>query len=141
MKIEKAQMKAKKSKTILLMSSYPPRQCGLATFSSDVVNSVRLVFGDSLPIEVCALQKEENQFEYGLDVHYALNVSSIDEYRILAEKINNRPDIGMVCIEHEFGLYDGDYGNYLLSFLLAINKPIATVFHTVLPGPNDQLKK
>ncbi|PVX45295.1 glycosyltransferase involved in cell wall biosynthesis [Flavobacterium sp. 103] len=134
-------MKAKESKIILLMSSYPPRQCGLATFSSDVVNSVKLIFGDSLPIEVCALQKEENQFEYGLDVHYALTVSSIDEYRILAEKINNRDDIGMVCIEHEFGLFEGDYGNYLLSFLLAINKPIATVFHTVLPGPNDKLKK
>jgi glycosyltransferase involved in cell wall biosynthesis len=134
-------MKSRKSKTILLMSSYPPRQCGLATFSSDIVNSVKLVFGDSLPIEVCALQKEENQFEYGLDVHYALTVSSIEEYRILAEKINTRVDIGMVCIEHEFGLFEGDYGNYLLSFLLAINKPIATVFHTVLPEPNDKLKK
>jgi len=134
-------VKTKKSKTILLMSSYPPRECGLATFSSDVVNSIKLVFGDSLPIEVCALQKEENQFEYGLDVHYALTVSSIEEYRILAEKINTRDDIGMICIEHEFGLFDGDYGNYLLSFLLAVNKPIATVFHTVLPGPNDKLKK
>jgi glycosyltransferase involved in cell wall biosynthesis len=134
-------MKSKKSKTILLMSSYPPRECGLATFSSDIVNSVKIVFGDSLPIEVCALQKEENQFEYGLDVHYALTVSSVEEYRLLAEKINNRDDIGMVCIEHEFGLFGGDYGNYLLSFLLAINKPIATVFHTVLPGPNDKLKK
>jgi glycosyltransferase involved in cell wall biosynthesis len=134
-------MRAKKSKTILLMSSYPPRECGLATFSSDVVNSVKLVFGDSLPIEVCALQKEENQFEYGVDVHYVLTVSSIEEYRILAEKINTRDDIRMVCIEHEFGLFEGDYGNYLLSFLLAINKPIATVFHTVLPGPNDKLKK
>lgn len=123
------------------MSSYPPRQCGLATFSSDIVNSVKLVFGDSLPIEVCALQKEKNQFEYGSDVHYTLTVSSVEEYRLLAEKIDNRDDIGMVCIEHEFGLYDGDYGNYLLSFLLAINKPIATVFHTVLPDPNVKLKK
>ncbi|WP_264565503.1 glycosyltransferase [Flavobacterium sp. N3904] len=134
-------MKSKKSKTILLMSSYPPRECGLATFSNDIVNSVKLVFGDSLPIEVCALQKEENQFEYGLDVHYALTVTSIEEYRLLAEKINTRDDIGMVCIEHEFGLYEGEYGNYLLSFLLAVNKPIATVFHTVLPEPNDKLKK
>ncbi|PZX93602.1 glycosyl transferase family 1 [Flavobacterium aquariorum] len=134
-------MKSLGSKTILLMSSYPPRECGLATFSNDIVNSVKLVFGDSLPIEVCALQKEVNQFDYGLEVHYALTVSLIDEYRLLAEKINNRDDIGMVCIEHEFGLYGGDYGNYLLSFLLAINKPIATVFHTVLPGPNNKLKK
>ena len=134
-------MKLNKNKTMLLMSSYPPRECGLATFTSDVLNSIKLVFGDSLPIEVCALQKQENQFEYGLDVHYTLNISSIKDYRLLAEKINDRDDIGMLCIEHEFGLFGEDYGNYLLSFLLAINKPIATVFHTVLPGPNDKLKK
>ncbi|WP_281297385.1 glycosyltransferase [Flavobacterium limnophilum] len=134
-------MRSKQNKSILLMSSYPPRECGLATFSSDVVNSIKLVFGDSLPIEVCALQKQENQFEYGDDVHYTLTVSSIQEYRLLAEKINNRDDIGMLCVEHEFGLFGGDYGNYLLSFLLALNKPIAMVFHTVLPNPNEKLKK
>ena len=134
-------MQSNNSKVMLLMSSYPPRECGLATFSNDVVNSIREVFGDSLPIEICALQKEENQFEYDPDVHYILTVSVVEEYRLLAEKINDRDDIGMVCIEHEFGLFDGDYGNYLLSFLLAINKSIATVFHTVLPGPNDKLKK
>lgn len=134
-------MKSKQNKAILLMSTYPPRECGLATFSNDVVNSIKLVFGDSLPIEVCALQKYENQFEYGDDVHYTLTISSVDEYRLLAEKINKRNDIGMLCIEHEFGLFGGEYGNYLLSFLLAINKPIATVFHTVLPGPNEKLKK
>lgn len=134
-------MKTKQNKTILLVSSYPPRECGLATFSNDVVNSIKLVFGDSLPIEVCALQKYKNQFEYGDDVRYTLSASSIDEYRLLAEKINNRDDIGMLCVEHEFGLFGGDYGNYLLSFLLAINKPTATVFHTVLPNPNEKLKK
>lgn len=134
-------MKLNINKTMLLMSSYPPRECGLATFSNDVVNSIKLVFGDSLPIEVCALQKQENQFEYGSDVHYTLTVPSIKEYRLLAEKINDRDDIGMLCIEHEFGLFGGEYGNYLLSFLLAVNKPIATVFHTVLPGPNEKLKK
>ncbi len=129
------------NKTILLMSSYPPRECGLATFSNDIVNAINLVFGDSLPVEVCALQKQDNQFEYGPEVHYTLNVSSVYEYRILAEKINSRDDIGMLCVEHEFGLFGGDYGNYLLSFLLAINIPIATVFHTVLPEPNKKLKK
>ena len=134
-------MKTKPNKAMLLMSSYPPRECGLATFTNDVVNSVNLVFGDSLPIEVCALQNHKNQFEYPSEVKYILNVTSIDEYRHLAEKINNRDDIGMICIEHEFGLFGGEYGNYLLSFLLALNKPIATVFHTVLPGPNDKLKK
>jgi glycosyltransferase involved in cell wall biosynthesis len=123
------------------MSSYPPRECGLATFTNDVRNSINLVFGYSLPIEVCALERHNLHFKYATEVKYALNVDSIDEYRLLAEKINKRDDIGMLCIEHEFGLFAGEYGNYLLSFLLAINKPIATVFHSVLPDPNEKLKK
>jgi glycosyltransferase involved in cell wall biosynthesis len=131
----------RKNKIMLVMSSYPPRQCGLATFTNDVVNSIHTVFGSSLPIEVCALQKQECQFEYNTEVTYTLNVTLLDDYRQLAEKINSRIDIGMVCIEHEFGLFEGEYGNYLLSFLFALNKPIATVFHTVLPGPNEKLKK
>jgi glycosyltransferase involved in cell wall biosynthesis len=123
------------------MSSYPPRECGLATFTNDVINSINLVFGNSLPLEVCALEHHDHHFEYPPEVKYSLDVSSIDQYRILAEKINDQDHIQMICIEHEFGLFGGDYGDYLLSFLLALNKPIAIVFHTVLPEPNIKLKK
>lgn len=134
-------MKSYNNKSMLLMSSYPPRECGLATFTNDVINSINLVFGNSLPLEVCALERHDHHFEYAPEVKYTLDVSSIDEYRILAEKINDQDHIQMVCIEHEFGLFGGDYGDYLLSFLLALNKPIAIVFHSVLPEPNIKLKK
>lgn len=134
-------MKSNKNKSMLLMSSYPPRECGLATFTNDVLNAINLVFGDSLPLEVCALECNGNHFEYAPEVKYTLDVLSIDEFRILAEKINDQDHIQMVCIEHEFGLFGGDYGDYLLSFLLALNKPNAIVFHTVLPEPNIKLKK
>jgi hypothetical protein len=64
----------------------------------------------------------------------------LNEYRSVAEQINERKDIGLVCIQHEFGLFGGEYGDYILAFILALNKPIATIFHTVLPYP-DQKKK
>jgi hypothetical protein len=64
----------------------------------------------------------------------------LNEYRSVAEQINERKDIGLVCIQHEFGLFGGEYGDYILAFILALNKPIATIFHTVLPNP-DQKKK
>lgn len=126
---------------MLIVSSYPPRECGIATFSNDIVNAVKIVFGNTLPIEVCALQNNEHHFQYGDEVKYVLKSYSLDDYRLVAEKINERSDIGLVCIQHEFGLFGGEYGDYILAFILALNKPILTVFHTVLPNPDEKRKK
>ncbi|PIF62281.1 glycosyltransferase [Flavobacterium sp. 11] len=134
-------MKLQKGIKMLLVSSYPPRECGIATFSNDIVNAVKIVFGDTLPVEVCALQNSEQHFDYNNEVSFILPVDSLEHYRMVAEKINERNDIGLVCIQHEFGLFRGEYGDYILSFILALNKPIVTVFHTVLPNPDEKRKK
>ena len=99
------------------------------------------MFGNTLPIEVCALQNNKTLYEYGDEVTYTLSTSLLQEYRIVAEKINERDDIGLICVQHEFGLFGGTYGNYILAFLLALNKPVVTVFHTVLPKPDKKRKK
>ena len=122
---------------MIIVSSYPPRECGLATFSNDIVNAVARMFGNTLPIEICALQNSETQFKYSSEVTHILSTSLLQEYRRVAEKINERNDIGLVCIQHEFGLFGGTYGDYILAFLLALNKPVVTVFHSVLPKPES----
>ncbi|MBP6180404.1 glycosyltransferase [Flavobacterium sp.] len=134
-------MKFEKGIKMLIVSSYPSRECGIATFSNDIVNAVEIVFGETLPVEVCALQNSDQNFSYNSEVTYILPVDSLNHYRLVAEKINERNDIGLVCIQHEFGLFRGDYGDYILSFILALNKPIVTVFHTVLPNPDEKRKK
>ncbi|KIA86376.1 glycosyltransferase [Flavobacterium sp. AED] len=134
-------MKFEKVIKMLIVSSYSPRECGIATFSNDIVNAVEIVFGETLPVEVCALQNSDQNFSYNAEVTYILPVDSLEHYRLVAEKINERNDIGLVCIQHEFGLFRGDYGDYILSFILALNKPIVTVFHTVLPNPDEKRKK
>ena len=134
-------MKFERGIKMLIVSSYPSRECGIATFSNDIVNAVRIVFGDTLPVEVCALQNSEQHFEYNNEVTFILPVDSLDDYRLVAERINERNDIALVCIQHEFGLFRGEYGDYVLSFILALNKPIVTVFHTVLPNPDEKRKK
>jgi len=126
---------------MLIVSSYPPRECGLATFSNDILNAVEVVFGKTLPIEVCALQNEESQFKYNSEVTHVLSTYFLEDYRKVAEEINERDDIGLVCVQHEFGLFGGEYGDYLLAFLLALNKPVITVFHSVLPNPGKNRKK
>ena len=97
------------------------------------------MFGNTLPIEICALQNGENQHKYSNEVTHILSTSLLQEYRIVAEKINERDDIGLVCIQHEFGLFGGTYGDYLLAFLLALNKPVVTVFHSVTTSTKDGL--
>ena len=126
---------------MLIVSSYPPRECGLATFSNDIINAVEVVFGKTLPIEVCALQNEKSQFQYNSEVTHILSTFFLVDYRKAAEEINERDDIGLVCVQHEFGLFGGEYGDYLLAFLLALNKPVITVFHSVLPNPDKKRKK
>ncbi|MFE3871139.1 hypothetical protein ACFX5F_07870 [Flavobacterium sp. ZS1P70] len=65
-------MKFEKGIKMLIVSTYPPRECGIATFSNDIVNAVKTVFGNTLPIEVCALQNNEYHFQYGDEVEYIL---------------------------------------------------------------------
>jgi glycosyltransferase involved in cell wall biosynthesis len=126
---------------MLIVSTYPPRECGIATFSNDIVTAVEVVFGNTLPIEICALQNNKDELNYSHEVTHVLSAKSLEDFRLTAEKINMRNDIGLVCIQHEFGLFGGEYGDYLIAFLLALNKPIVTVFHTVLPEPDEKRKK
>jgi glycosyltransferase involved in cell wall biosynthesis len=126
---------------MLIVSSYPPRECGLATFSNDIINAIEVVFGQTLPIEVCALQNSESQFKYNSKVTHILFTSFLEDYRKISEEINERDDIGLVCVQHEFGLFGGEYGDYLLGFLLALNKPVITVFHTILTNPDKKREK
>lgn len=126
---------------MLIISSYPPRECGIATFSIDIVKSIQKVFGDTLPIEVCALQHRENEFNYPNEVRYTLDTSDVNAIRTFANQLNERNDIGLVCLQHEFGLFGGTNGNYILTLLLTLNKPVMTIFHSVIPEPNPHIKK
>jgi hypothetical protein len=50
-----------------------------------------------------------------IKLHYTLSATNLNEYRSIAEQINERKDIGLVCIQHEFGLFGGEYGDYILA--------------------------
>uniref|UniRef100_UPI0040476E67 glycosyltransferase n=1 Tax=Mariniflexile sp. TaxID=1979402 RepID=UPI0040476E67 len=122
---------------ILFICSYPPRQCGIATFSQDLITSLKKSFGASMDIEVCALENECcNIDDYPTEVSYRIDAREVDSFFKVADRLNEREDIGMVCVQHEFGLFGGEYGSHLVAFLLRLNIPISCVFHTVLPNPD-----
>tara|TARA_R110002049_G_scaffold62255_1_gene166580 strand:+ start:1285 stop:3597 length:2313 start_codon:yes stop_codon:yes gene_type:complete len=122
---------------ILFICSYPPRQCGIATFSQDLITSLKNCFGASMDIEVCALENDCcNNNDYPPEVSYRIDAQELNSFFKAANKLNEREDIGMVCVQHEFGLFGGEYGSHLVAFLLRLNIPISCVFHTVLPNPD-----
>ena len=125
---------------ILFITSYPPRECGIATYSQDLRNAIHEKFGNSASFKICALEATPSMYEYPAEVKYILQTQKEEQYVALAQKINNDKNIAMVFLQHEFGLFGGNYGDYLLKLMFRIKKPVTITFHTVLPNPNEELK-
>ncbi|MBC8045399.1 MAG: glycosyltransferase family 4 protein, partial [Fimbriimonadaceae bacterium] len=124
---------------ILFITSYPPRECGIATYSYDLKKALQNKFGQTFSLKICALESEIENHPYTDEVKYILNTANAQNYYELAQHINDDDNISIVLIQHEFGLFDRD-GNYFQSFLNKLTKPIVVVFHTVLPKPDESLK-
>ncbi|HEY1045758.1 MAG TPA: glycosyltransferase [Bacteroidia bacterium] len=131
---------AVKSKTpkILVLSSYPPIECGIATYTSDLVNALRNQFGKSFETVICAVENDMDHVTYNEPVHLKLNSGDPQSYVELKNKINTDPGISMMMIQHEFGLYRRAESAFL-EMLEEIKKPIAIVFHTVLSAPDEDM--
>lgn len=124
---------------ILVITSYPPRECGIATYSQDLIDAVNNKFSNSLDIKVCALEAGKSDFNYPAKVKYTLDTSDFMSYVHLAKKINDDDLIQLVLIQHEFGFFQEQESSFL-QLLYEVTKPIVIVFHTVLPNPDEQLK-
>jgi len=122
---------------IVFLSTYPPTQCGIATFTQDTINAINKIYGKSINCEVCEVTFTGAASP---DSAYHLPSKEIEAYKKVAAAINKDPDVKLVHIQHEFGLFGGQYGNYLLSFLTEIEKPVAFTFHSVIPKPDEVLK-
>lgn len=123
------------------MSSYPPRECGIASFSKDLCTAMDRRFNPRLRSKVIALNEKSGKYPYKDKVVFEITREDIEHYLEMAKRINESEDIKILCIQHEFGLFGGDYGCYLVPFLEMVNKPIVVVFHTVLPKPSHNRKK
>ncbi len=125
---------------ILFVTSYPPRECGIATYSQDLIKSLNNKFSNSLSISVCALESDELNYKYPDEVKYILDTSAPSGYKNLAQSINQDEHIKVVFIQHEFGFFRTQEDAFL-QFLVELTKPIVLVFHTVLPNPDKLLKQ
>ncbi|MCX6231273.1 MAG: glycosyltransferase [Bacteroidetes bacterium] len=124
---------------ILFLTSYPPRECGIATYSQDLIKAIENKFNNSFSLKVCALESNGNTYHYPPEVKFTLKTSLATEYKYLSIIINNDDRIKIVLIQHEFGFYMKQEEAFL-QFLYDLSKPVIIVFHTVLPNPDILMK-
>lgn len=116
---------------IAFLGTYPPRECGIATFTKDLIDSIDLL-GEFAPARVISVNEIETIYDYDSRVKQQIRQDFEEDY-IQAAKYINSSRISAVNLQHEFGIYGGEWGRYILSFLQNVHKPVVTTLHSVQP--------
>lgn len=131
----------KKTNYVVHISSYPPRACGIATFTKDITSALDAKFNPAVKSRIVALNDNPTAiYNYAPKVAGEIYANEISNYVKLAREINENENIKLVNLQHEFGLYGGNWGDYIIPFLQVLEKPVITTFHTAVPDPEDDLK-
>jgi glycosyltransferase involved in cell wall biosynthesis len=123
---------------VLVITSYPPRECGIATYSQDLIAALEAKFHEAFSISICALEEGKEHHPYAKSPLYVLDTECSNSFIKLAFQINRNPNIDVVLLQHEFGFFRHQEAAFT-AFLELLEKPLITVFHTVLPNPNPVL--
>jgi len=126
-------------KEIAYISTYPPRKCGIATFTSDLVSSTSQLNKLKGQTVISIDGKRICKSAYG-QIQYKIGRDSPEDYEFMAGLLN-RSTVDVVNLQHEFGIFGGENGSYICTFLEKIEKPVLTTLHTVLPSFENAIKK
>ncbi|HEY8464400.1 MAG TPA: glycosyltransferase family 4 protein [Bacillota bacterium] len=130
-------MVSNRNRIIAFLSTYPPRECGLATFTQDLVRELDKVGLLNRP-KVIAVS--DNNYQYSDRVIMELVQHDRESYRKTADAVNNSP-IELLVIEHEYGIFGGKAGEFLLDLVDRLQIPLITTLHTVLPNPSEKQRE
>lgn len=120
---------------VIYVSSYIPRKCGIATYTKDLTNAINLLNSRSLA-EILVVDRPTESAEYPWEAKFKMTEGSLGEYLSAAEYVN-RSHCDLVSLQHEFGIFGGDKGEYIVHFAEALERPLVSTFHTVLENPDD----
>ena len=122
---------------VAFLGDYPPRQCGIATFTRDLRDAVAEANpGWNCP--VIAVSDRPGAYHYPDDVRFEIPQPDMASY-VRAANFLNLAHIDALCVQHEFGIFGGSAGSHLLGLLRRTRMPVVTTLHTVLEKPdNDQ---
>jgi glycosyltransferase involved in cell wall biosynthesis len=119
----------------LFLGSYPPRECGIATFTKDVVDAYDRAFGFASPV-IAIDEPGADMRRYDPEVVARIREQSRDSYASAAELVSIYP-ADLINIQHEYGLFGGERGEWLADFMSVLDKPAVLTMHTVLPEPDE----
>jgi polysaccharide biosynthesis protein PslF len=124
------------AKRIAYLSTYPPRECGIANFTKDLIDSMSNLEG--FKHSIIAINEKGAIYDYDRHVKWIIDLDNAEDYVKAAEYVNSS-NIQLVVIQHEFGLYGGDGGENIKLFLEKVKKPVITTLHTVQPNFDKKL--
>ncbi|MDD9304885.1 MAG: glycosyltransferase [Desulfobacter sp.] len=125
-------------KSIAVIGNYLPRQCGIATFTRDLVEGLSARAPD-ISTWAVAMNDKAQGYAYPEKVRFEIHQNKLADYDIAAQFLNiSHTD--MVCLQHEFGIFGGPAGNHLVKLLSNLQMPVVTTLHTVLKDPSPEYR-
>ena len=120
------------------IGNYLPRQCGIATFTTDLCEAIATEYDGTTCIAL-PVNDLEAGYPYPARVRFELTEKDIDSYRRGADFLNIN-SVDLVCLQHEYGIFGGQAGSHILALLRELRMPIVTTLHTILhdPDPDQQ---
>jgi glycosyltransferase involved in cell wall biosynthesis len=122
---------------IAFLCTYPPQECGIASFTQDLIYAMSTIGIDDT--EVIAVTDVEG-LAFDKKVTRIIRKNDQNDYIKIANRINNSK-IDLLMIEHEYGIFGGECGKFVLDLVNNLKIPVATTFHTILPEPDEKQKK
>src|SRR5258707_9618135 len=133
----RSQSKPSLPSRIAVIGNYLPRQCGIATFTTDLCEAISAEYGAARLLAL-PVNATENGYAYPARVRWSLAQDDLTSYEKAAEFLNFN-NIDLVCLQHEYGIFGGPAGSHILRLLRGLKMPLVTTLHTVLrePDPNQ----
>ena len=127
----------KRAIRVINIASYIPRKCGIATYTKDLTNAINLLNPYSLA-EIMAVNEPNSNHDYPWEVKFRINQDDLRSYLDAASYIN-QSGTQVVHLQHEFGLFGGSEGEYIVQLVKHIKKPLIITLHTVLDNPRPNM--
>lgn len=124
---------------VAIIGNYLPRQCGIATFTTDLCDALTAE-RPAARLFAVAVNDADAEYSYPERVRFELRENDLVTYRAAAEFLNFN-NVDLVCLQHEYGIFGGDAGSHILWLLRSLKMPIVTTLHTVLREPNPDQRE